>query len=321
LAEAEYRRGAWDVAAAIADQALVLIDDTEQYWVAPWAHAVAALVPASRGRWDDAESHLARAEEMAGRVGGELNHGYATNAAVHVAACRGDAERVIASARWLLEDGKPFQQEPGLHCWPVHYAEALVTLGHYRQADEVLGRWEATARDRRRRSRVAALARVRGDLAARQRDLTTARQAYQTALDVGDDESDALERAGLYVSRGRFLRRRGERRAAIQDLREAERRLTTLGAEPFLEVVRAELAACGIDLERAVAAPDPVMSLTPQENAVARLAAAGHSNKDIADALVLSPKTVAYHLGHVFDKLGVRSRAQLAATRPFISSG
>ena len=216
LAEAEYRRGLWDVAAAIADQALVLIDDTEQYWVAPWAHAVAALVPASRGRWDDAESQLALAEEMAGRVGGELNHGYATNAAVHVAACRGDAERVVAAARWLLEDGKPFQQEPGLHCWPVHYAEALVTLGRYRQADQVLGQWEAVARDRLRRSRMAALARVRGDLAARQRDLTTARQAYQLALDVGDDESDALERAELFVSRGRFLRRRGERRAAVR---------------------------------------------------------------------------------------------------------
>jgi hypothetical protein len=111
LAEAEYRRGSWDVAAAIADQALVLIEDTEQYWVAAWAHAVAALVPASRGQWDGAEAHLALAEEMAARVGGELNHGYATNAAVHVAACRGDAERVVAAARWLLEDGNPFQQE------------------------------------------------------------------------------------------------------------------------------------------------------------------------------------------------------------------
>jgi hypothetical protein len=60
---------------------------------------------------------------------------------------------------------------PSKNCWPVHYAEALVTLGRYRQADQVLGQWEAMPRDRLPRSRMAALARVRGDLAARQRDL------------------------------------------------------------------------------------------------------------------------------------------------------
>ncbi|HEY5786852.1 MAG TPA: AAA family ATPase [Microlunatus sp.] len=317
LAEAEFRRGRWDVASAIAEQAIGLIEDTEQHWIAPWGHAVAALVPASRGWWDVAEAELSLAEESVARYGIEFTRGYTANAAVHLAWCRGDAERVVASARWLLEDGEPFHQEPGLHCWPVHYAEALVTLGRHAEADEVLSRWETTARQRGRRSRIAALARVRGDLAVHRRDLSTARRDYRRAFDTSAEEADVLEHAVLYLSRGRFLRRRGERRGALADLREAERRFGALGADPFLGAVRTELAACGVVPEPDVAAASPLPALTPQEEAVARLVADGRSNKEIAEVLVLSPKTVAYHLGHVYRKVGVRSRSQLQARRPF----
>ena len=317
LAEAEFRRGCWDVASAIAEQAVGLIADTEQHWMAPWGHAVAVLVAGSRGRWEAAEAQLSLAQSAATSFGIEFTHGYAANAAVHLAWCRGDAERVLASARWLMEHGQEFHQEPGLHSWPVHYAEALVTLGRHDEADEALSRWETTARQRGRRSRIAALARVRGDLAVHRRDLSTARRAYGTAFDTSAEDADVLEHAVLYLSRGRFLRRRGERRGALADLREAERRFGALGADPFLEAVRTELAACGAGPEPDATLPNPLPGLTPQEEAVARLVADGRSNKEIADVLVLSPKTVAYHLSHVFVKLGVRSRSQLLARRPF----
>ena len=317
LAEAEFRRGRWDVASAIAEQALGLIEDTEQHWIAPWGHAIAVLVPASRGRWEVAEAQLTLAEESADRFGTEFTRGYPANAAVHLAWCRGDAERVVASARWLLEDGEPFHQVPGMHCWPAHYAEALVTLGRHDEADQALGRWEAAARERGRRSRIAALARVRGDLAVHRRELSTARRDYQRAFDTSVEEADVLEHAVLHLSRGRFLRRRGERRGALADLREAERRFGALGADPFLDRVRTELTACGVVPEPEVSSPGPLTHLTPQEEAVARLVTCGRSNKEIAEVLVLSPKTVAYHLGHVYAKLGVRSRSQLLALRPF----
>ncbi len=317
LAEAEFRRGCWDVASAIAEQALGLIADTEQHWMAPWGHAVAVLVPASRGRWEAAEAQLSLAQSAAASFGIEFTRGYAANAAVHLAWCRGDAERVLASARWLMEHGQEFHQEPGLHSWPVHYAEALVTLGRHDEADEALSRWETTARQRGRRSRIAALARVRGDLAVHRRDLSTARRAYGTAFDTSAEDADVLQHAVLYLSRGRFLRRRGERRGALADLREAERRFGALGADPFLEAVRTELAACGAGPEPDAESPNPPPGLTPQEEAVARLVADGRSNKEIAEVLVLSPKTVAYHLSHVYAKIGVRSRSQLLARRPF----
>ncbi len=315
LAQAEFRGGNWDVAAAVAEQALGLVEDTEQYWVSPWVHAAATLVPAGRGHWDIAEYHLAAAQAMAARVGGALNRGYAHAAAVHLAACRGEPERVIDASQWFLNDGNAYHQEPGLHDWPVHYAEALVALERYDEAEAALNRWDAAAQARGHRSRIAAVARVRGDLAARRRDIGSARSAYAIALSIGDDRFDALERAVLYRNRGSFLRRRGERRAAVHDIQEAERRFVALRAQPFLTTVHAELTACGLEPRRAGTTPGRVASLTPQETAVARMVIAGRSNRDIANALVLSTKTVAYHLTHVYAKLGLESRSQLAASR------
>jgi len=164
---------------------------------------------------------------------------------------------------------------------------------------------------RAHRTRLAAAARCRGDLEAARRRTSAARAAYEEALRLGEGAGDALERAVAHLAYGRFLRRRGERRSAVVALRAAAGQLTALGAIPFLERCEAELAACGqagmprTGLRHA--------DLTPQEYAVARLVASGRRNQEIADALVISVKTVTYHLGHVYAKLGVRSRTELAA--------
>ncbi|GAA3639392.1 helix-turn-helix transcriptional regulator [Microlunatus ginsengisoli] len=319
LADAEFRRGRWDVSAAIADQVLALAEDTDQSWIMPWAHAQAALVPASRGQWSEAEALLAAAELGAARLGGEFNCVYAANAAAHLAACRGQPDRVVAAADRLRSAGTPFRKEPGMYCWPVHFADALLALHRDAEAEAVIDEWSATAQALGRRSRLAALSRVRGDLAVQRRDLSAARAAYDVALELGDDDCEVLQRAMVFASRGRFLRRRGERRAAISDLCEAEQRFRSLGAAPFLENLRSELAACGVEAGTRADDTGRLSALTPQENAVARLVAAGRSNREIAELLVLSPKTVAYHLSHVYAKLGIRSRAELAASRPFTS--
>ena len=195
-----------------------------------------------------------------------------------------------------------------------------MTLGRDDEADQALGRWETgraaagpTSTDRQPWLGYAAIWRSADEI-SRLHGWPTS-----TAFGASADDADVLEHAVLHLSRGRFLRRRGERRGALADLREAERRFAALGAEPFLAPVRAELAAGGLRLEPDVAPPSPLTCLTPQEEAVARLVADGRSNKEIADVLVMSPKTVAYHLGHVYAKLGVRSRSQLlgpATVRP-----
>ena len=90
--------------------------------------------------------------------------------------------------------------------------------------------------------------------------------------------------------------------------RDAEH-LVTLGARPYLQ-------ACDRDLAAAAAPVEPettpaLVGLTAAEQAVARLVATGHSNRQVAAELYVSVKTVESHLGHIFAKLGIRSRQDL----------
>jgi DNA-binding CsgD family transcriptional regulator len=92
-------------------------------------------------------------------------------------------------------------------------------------------------------------------------------------------------------------------------LHQALSRFVTLGAEPWAEQARAELRATG-----ETPAPSPggsLMRLTPQELQVALVVAGGATNKEAGASLFISPKTVEFHLGHVYAKLGVRSRTEL----------
>jgi DNA-binding NarL/FixJ family response regulator len=130
-------------------------------------------------------------------------------------------------------------------------------------------------------------------------------------LPLGTGSAAALDQALTHAAYGRFLRRAGERRAAGDQLHTAHEAFRTLGAQPFLDRCNTELAACGLASDRTRPRNDP--GLTPQEQAVARLVCAGRSNREVAAELVISVKTVGYHLGNAYTKLGVNSRTQLAA--------
>ena len=119
------------------------------------------------------------------------------------------------------------------------------------------------------------------------------------------------EQALIELSQGQVLRRSGERRAAAAALLAAHRRLGELGAEPALQRCETELAACG--LAPASRKTHDYTTLTPQELAVARLVVSGMANREVAEQLMLSTKTVEFHLGHVYAKLGVRTRSELRA--------
>jgi RNA polymerase sigma factor (sigma-70 family) len=79
--------------------------------------------------------------------------------------------------------------------------------------------------------------------------------------------------------------------------------------EPFAERARVELEATGLRARRR--AVDTLDQLTPQEAQIARLAAEGHTNREIAARLFISASTVEYHLRKAFRKLEVKSRTQL----------
>jgi DNA-binding CsgD family transcriptional regulator len=232
------------------------------------------------------------------------------NAAVHVAACRGDAEAVVSRSAWLRSlQGGP-THEPGLLGWPVAFVAALVELGRLDDAETDIACFEAAARDRGSRSRLAGLARVRGELATARREHEPARTAFEEALALGEGTATALETALAEMAYGRFLRRRGERRAAVDRLHGARERLSALGATPYVERCDAELFACGAEPQPG---RPPGPSLTPQEQIVAALVCQGLTNQQVAHRLVLSVKTVGYHLNNVYTKLDVHSRTQLVA--------
>ncbi|GAB1823983.1 LuxR family transcriptional regulator [Herbidospora sp. RD11066] len=114
---------------------------------------------------------------------------------------------------------------------------------------------------------------------------------------------DPFERARAEFAFGAHLRRSGRRTDAAAHLRTACEGFRALSAAPFLERSRQELAACGRSNDE----------LTAQESTVAGLVVAGLTNKEIARRLMLSVKTVEYHLSNVFAKLGVSSRTALVA--------
>jgi DNA-binding CsgD family transcriptional regulator len=118
-----------------------------------------------------------------------------------------------------------------------------------------------------------------------------------------------LARAHLVY--GEWLRRRGRRSDAAVQLASAFTLLDEVGAAPFADRAQRELRACGANVP--VSRRDSLADLTPQEAAVARLAARNKTNAEIGAVLFISPNTVDYHLRKVFRKLSITSRRQLVA--------
>jgi len=136
---------------------------------------------------------------------------------------------------------------------------------------------------------------------------------YEEAVRVHEQGEQPHEQARTQLLYGEWLRRARKRAAARTQLRAALETFDRLGMALWAERARAELRATGDVPAAPRQADDPLSVLTTQERQVVRLAATGTSNRDIAAQLYLSPRTVGYHLYKAFPKLGISSRAELAA--------
>jgi ATP/maltotriose-dependent transcriptional regulator MalT len=208
-------------------------------------------------------------------------------------------EGVVGPLEWDV--GEPFV----LRYLPEEI-EALVGLGELGRAEELVATFEQGARDRDRAWALAAAGRCRGLIAAARGDLPEASNALERALEEHERAEFPFELARTLVVLGQVRRRRGERRAAKDALERAHALFEGRGASLWAQRAAAELRR--VPIRRG--APE---ELTPSEERIAELAAAGRTNREVAQALFISPKTVEANLSRVYRKLELGSRAELGA--------
>jgi DNA-binding CsgD family transcriptional regulator len=133
---------------------------------------------------------------------------------------------------------------------------------------------------------------------------------YREAIDHLRPTRLRVDLARTHLLYGEWLRREQRRTDARTELRTAHQLFSDFGMEAFAERARVELEATGERARKRTV--ETLGDLTPQEAQISRLAAEGHTNREIASQLFISQKTVEYHLRKVFHKFGVKSRTQLA---------
>ena len=301
LADARFRLGLWD--AALAD--LTRIGAATAVLDVPGPAGttgarVEAMILAARGEWAATEACLA----AAGQVGPSADLAVAE---AYWAYCRHDPMAAVLALAPLREGSAG---GPATVVWEDVLVDALTALGRLAEATGALARFEHRA-GRMGLPALGAAARARGNLAAAHGACAAAEASFIEAHDYLSQSCQPFETARAQLAYGSFLRRAASRRRAAEQLGEALAGFGRLGAVPFEQRCRHELEACGLTPAKRRARDR--LRLTPREMTVARLAANGRTNVQIASILVVNLKTVEYHLSNVYGKLGLSGRAGLAA--------
>jgi DNA-binding CsgD family transcriptional regulator len=213
------------------------------------------------------------------------------------------ASRYLARA-WELHQASGIG-EPAMFTFVGDYAEALIELGRHVEAREVVDWLQERGQSLDRPWALAVAARYRGLLAAADGDLKMSFASLDRALKEHERLPMPFELGRTMLVLGTIRRRAKQKRPAREALEEALAIFERLGAPLWINKARAELARIGG--RRAAGG-----RLTEAEARVAKLAAAGRTNREIANALFMSVRTVEGHLSRAYAKLGVRSRTELA---------
>lgn len=307
LAELDYRTGRWVPALAAVYEAIELFEETSQPTERGFAAATAARIEASLGRDAECLAHVAEAFAADDASGLLIATAAAGAAQGFLELARGEHEAAsvtLEQVQRIVSAGNA--AEPWLIQWAPDLVEACAHAGRTELGLAVLGRFEAQASLTGRISARAAAARCRG-LMAPEDELDA---CFATALALHGHVVSPFERARTDLVYGERLRRGRRRKEARERLRSALDTFERLGAAPWAERARAELRASGSTVRTPENRADD--ALTPQELQVATVVAGGATNKEAAVALFLSTKTIEFHLGNVYRKLGIRSRTELA---------
>ena len=296
----------WAVAEATYLEAIGLARESGQQTGLAFGLAGLAWLQARRGREQECRDCAAEALRLCRELGIRLHEIWATAALGDLELGLGDAaraavhferqQRVLAELAITDADLSP----------AAELTEAYTRLGRDDEAREVSAAFTAAAQAKGQPWPLARALRGQGLLAA-DADFPA---LFDQAIRQHAQTLDAFETARTRLAYGERLRRARNRVLAREQLRAALDIFEHLGAGPWADRASAELAATGETRRRRD--PATIDELTPQELQIALALAGGSTTRETAASLFLSPKTVEYHLRHVYQKFGIHSRDELA---------
>ena len=308
LGRVECLAGNWELASRYASEFFESTVQTAQETERPFALATRARVDAHLGRVAEARAATDEGLPLALAVGGVLGQVVMRAIRGFRGDARGDA-RAAPRGRWPLPRAvaEAGFGEPALFRFHGDAIETLLALGEYDAATTLLAELEEQARATGRVWAHMTASRCRALLSAAAGDSDAAYASLDRALELNERLPEPFERGRTLLVSGTLQRRSRKKRAARESLTQALAVFDELGARLWSEKALAELSRIG---GRAPATPG---MLTPTEERVAALVAAGRTYREVADALFISPKTVQWNLSKIYRKLGIRSRGELAA--------
>lgn len=288
-------------------EAVRIAYDTGQPLWARYANAALAYLAAIQGDESRCHGHVAQVEIRIDEPAGTFAGTTWTEPALAL------LDLVHGRMREAFDRLARLQESPTRHQSSVvrsipDLVEAAVHMGREATCVAHFGRFEAWAATMGQPWIDALVARCRGLLG---RD-DAAEDHFRQAIALHEKDDRTFDRARTMLVYGEWLRRDRRKTEARNLLSTAHALFDTLGAMPWADRAAAELAATGGRLAEP-ASTDVLARLTPQELQIVQLAARGASNREIAAQLLLSHRTVAYHLYKAYPKLGIGSRTDLPA--------
>jgi len=297
----------WVEATALFHEAILLARESGQHSELALSLARLSWVEARQGKQEQCRTHAAEALELSLALGlGPCE--------IWALSSLGDLELGLGRPEAALVKFEEQQKElrrlgiNDVDLFPApEVVEAYLRLGRGAEAAQVAVAFEREAALKGQPWVLARSARIRGQLVAD--ELLDA--AFTEAIELHAATPDAFETARTHLAYGSRLRRVRQRVRSREQLRTAIEIFDRLGAEPWGDFARAELAATGETARRRD--PATLNELTPQELQIALLLAERRTTRETGAALFLSPKTVEYHLRSIYRKLGLSSRDELVA--------
>ncbi|MCK2199219.1 helix-turn-helix transcriptional regulator [Corynebacterium callunae] len=216
------------------------------------------------------------------------------------------AGAIVAGTNLEKLSTQKYVNAPGFWPWQDVHATHLIRIGEIKKAETLVERTRNEIKNSDIMSIHAKISVPEAMLLINRGDVKRGFKLFDDALDMLTPLTLPYYRARVHFEYGQALRRQGQRRRADEQFARASSLFQDMGAHAMVTLANRERRVGGLGQRNEQAG-----GLTPQEFEIAQLVSTGHSNREVAMELFLSPKTVEYHLTRVYKKLGIRNRMEL----------